>query len=62
MEKYILMRENKFLTNHGMNKFWFVASFELAFIFDTLKQAEIMAENYKAQVIKVKVENNKIKF
>ena len=39
-----LKKGNKFLTNHGMKKWWFIDSEQLAYPFDTKEEATKMAK------------------
>ncbi len=51
MKHYVIELNGKYLTNHGMRKFWFIDSLELAYRFDNLKQAELMAKEYNANCV-----------
>lgn len=53
MKNYVVELNGKYLTNHGGSKWWFIDSLELAYRFDNLKQAELMAKGHNANCVAI---------
>lgn len=55
-KQYVVTKDEKFLTNYGMKKFWFSPNKEFAYIFDDKETAERHAKQYDGKVEPLKEE------
>ena len=49
----IINEAGKYLTNYGMQKFWFTDNENFAYTFDNIETAQRFAEVYKCSVISI---------
>ena len=47
----LINSSGQFLTNHGMQKYWFTDNINFAYTFDDIETAQRFATVYNAQVI-----------